>query len=131
MLPEAIDRALRTFEGRVADPKMVKRVVRLLEKLVDRGQDTGMVRQIQRLRLQQTIRYVYERSPFYQEMFASHGVRPADIQQPADLHALPFTTPDDIRDWRRFLCVPEDELSAVFSTQMNLIDNIFQIGFNV
>lgn len=116
MWPEVVDRALRTFEGRVADPKMVKRVVRLLEKLVDQGLNTGVVRQIQRLRLQQTIRYVYEHSPFYQEMFDSHGIRPGDIQQPADLHALPFTTSNDIREWRRFLCVPEEDLSAVFTT---------------
>jgi phenylacetate-CoA ligase len=116
MLPEVLDRALRTFEHRVARPKTVKRVARLLAKLGNRGPDAGTVRQIQRLRLRQTMHYVYEHSPFYREKFEDYGIRPGQVRELADLQNLPFTTSDDIRDARRFLCVPEDELRAVFTT---------------
>jgi phenylacetate-CoA ligase len=30
--------------------------------------------------------------------------------------ALPFTTSEDIRDWRRFLCIPEEQLAAAFTS---------------
>jgi phenylacetate-CoA ligase len=116
MLPEVVDRALRTFEHRVANPKRVKWVARLLEKLGNWEPDVGTVRQIQQLRLRQTLDYVYEHSPFYREMFEDCRIRPGEVREPADLQGLPFTTSADIRDPRRFVCVPEDELSAVFTT---------------
>jgi phenylacetate-CoA ligase len=116
MWPEVVDRALRIFEYRVANPKIVKQVARRLERLADDGPDIGVVRQIQRLRLRRTMDYVYEHSPFYREMFNRHGIRPGDVREPVDLQGLPFTTSNDIRQPRHFLCVPEEELSVVFTT---------------
>ncbi len=116
MIAEAVDRGLRAFEERVANPRTVKQAARMLKKLVGRGMDADLVREIQRLRLQRVMAYVYRRSPFYRQQFDVYGVRPRDVRDLADLQWFPFTTSNDIRDWRQFLCVPEDEVSAVFTT---------------
>jgi phenylacetate-CoA ligase len=71
---------------------------------------------IQTRRLRQTPAYAGRRSPFYREVFQKAGFPPAAVRSAADLRQLPFTTATDIRDWRRFLCVPEAECAAVFTT---------------
>lgn len=52
---------------------------------------------LQLQRLQDTVRRVAARVPFYQQKFAELGVRPDDIGSLADLHRLPFTTTADLR----------------------------------
>jgi phenylacetate-CoA ligase len=116
MLPEAIEWALQSFEGRVVKPKRVRQVARLLEKLANRRPDAGLVPHIQRLRLRRTMHYAYNHSPFYRDVFEGHRIRPGDIRELTDLQELPFTTSDAIRDPRRCLCVPDDQVSAVFTT---------------
>jgi phenylacetate-CoA ligase len=116
ILPEAIEWALQSFEGRVVKPKRVRQVARLLEKLANRRPDAGFVPHIQRLRLRRTMHYAYNHSPFYRDVFEGHRIRPGDIRQLSDLQELPFTTSDAIRDPHRCLCVPEDQVSAVFTT---------------
>ena len=37
-------------------------------------------------------------SPFYKKRFAACGLTPDDIRTPADLHKIPFTTKQDLRD---------------------------------
>ncbi len=49
-------------------------------------------------RLQETVRRVAARVPFYQRQFAVLGVQPDDIRSLADLRRLPFTTSADLRD---------------------------------
>jgi phenylacetate-CoA ligase len=116
MLPEAVEWTFRTFESRVLKPKRVTQMARLLAKLANRGPDAGVLPHIQRLRLRRTMYYVYDHSPFYRQMLEGHRIRPGDIRELADLQGLPFTTSDAIRDPRRCLCVPEDQVSAVFTT---------------
>lgn len=116
MIAAIVDRALREFEIRTTSPKTVRRAARLAEKFLTRDNDAALLRDIQTRRLRRTMQYVYCHSPFYREMFDRVGVRPLDIRALDDLRQLPFTTSKDIRDWRRFLCVPEDELTAVFTT---------------
>ena len=76
----------------------------------------GALRAVQQRRLQRTVAYAAQRSPFYRDMFQRLGVSPADIRTRADLRRLPFTTADDLRDWQRFLCVPAEELAALYTT---------------
>src|SRR3990172_2152264 len=74
------------------------------------------VRAVQWIRLRRIVRYAYDRSPFYRERFDALGLRPRDLRTPVDFARLPFTTAHDLRDWRKFLAIPEDRLSAVFTT---------------
>ena len=53
--------------------------------------------QLQLQRLQETVRRVAARVPFYRQKFAELGVKPEDIRSLADLRRLPFTTTADLR----------------------------------
>jgi phenylacetate-CoA ligase len=48
-------------------------------------------------RLQDTVRRLAERVPFYQQKFAELGVKPGDVQSLEDIRKLPFTTGADLR----------------------------------
>ncbi|WP_291492760.1 phenylacetate--CoA ligase family protein [Desulfurella sp.] len=49
-------------------------------------------------RLQQTLERVYALVPFYKEAFKKANINPSDIKSLKDLHKLPFTTKDDLRE---------------------------------
>jgi len=53
---------------------------------------------LQLVRLQDTLRRVYQNVPCYQKKFEQIGIVPEDIQSLDDLKNLPFTTKDDLRD---------------------------------
>ena len=53
---------------------------------------------LQNERLCQTVRRVYERVPFYRAKMDAAGVAPEDIRSVADLHKLPFSVKQDLRD---------------------------------
>ena len=55
------------------------------------------MRALQLQRLQQTVRYVYERVPLYRERLDAMKVRPEDIRSLEDVRRLPFTTKEDFR----------------------------------
>ena len=55
------------------------------------------MRTLQLQRLQQTVRYVYERVPLYRERLDALKVRPEDIRSLDDVRRLPFTTKEDFR----------------------------------
>ena len=50
---------------------------------------------IQLVRLQETVRNVYEKVPFYRDKFNQTAIQPGDIQTLADLKRLPFTKKTD------------------------------------
>lgn len=52
--------------------------------------------ELKRDRLQYTVEYAYEHSPFYRELMDENDVEPADIQTFEDLTQLPVVTGDDI-----------------------------------
>ncbi|HEY3426503.1 MAG TPA: AMP-binding protein [Negativicutes bacterium] len=116
MIAEVIDKALRRFEERNCQPVMVKRAGNFLRGLMEDGLKPELIAAIQERRLHATLDYVYARSPFYRRMFDKCKVRPENIRIAADLQKLAFTTANDIRQWQDFLCVPEEKLSAVFTT---------------
>jgi phenylacetate-coenzyme A ligase PaaK-like adenylate-forming protein len=67
-------------------------------------------------KLRDAVAFAKENSDFYRERLA--GVSPDDIRTPADLVALPFTTPEDIvREGERFLCVSRGEFERIVTLQ--------------
>ena len=52
---------------------------------------------LQLQRLQKTVRHCM-RSPFYKKRFEDIGLKPDDIRSLDDLHRIPFTTKQDLRD---------------------------------
>ena len=70
---------------------------------------------IQLRRLQVTLERVYVSVPFYRKKFDEAGVKPSDIKSMKDLHRIPFTTKQDLRDNYPF---------GMFATPM---DNVVRI----
>ncbi len=60
--------------------------------------DRKSLETLQSYRLMRTVRRVYENVPLYRDRMDEAGVRPEDIQSIADLHKLPFTYKQDLRD---------------------------------
>ncbi len=56
------------------------------------------IRALQSERLVRTVRHVYENVPFYRAKMESAGVTPDDIRSVDDLHRLPFSCKQDLRD---------------------------------
>ncbi|RYY19861.1 MAG: phenylacetate--CoA ligase family protein [Cytophagaceae bacterium] len=71
--------------------------------------------------LQQLLAYVQANSPFYQRLFARHGLDVARVRTTADLSRLPFTTKQDLQqhNWD-FLCVPKNQVAEYCSTSGTL-----------
>ncbi len=56
------------------------------------------IRQWQSERLVRQIQNVWDHVPFYRKGMAAMGLEPGDIKSVDDLHKLPFTSKDDLRD---------------------------------
>ncbi len=56
------------------------------------------LRELQKKRLQWSLKWAYERVPFYRRRFDELKIRPEDIKDFEDLKLLPFTTKDDLRE---------------------------------
>ena len=60
--------------------------------------DREQMRNLQSERLVSVIQRVYEKVPFYRQLFQQEGIEPGDIKGVEDLSKLPFTTKDALRD---------------------------------
>ncbi len=56
------------------------------------------IRELQLERLRYTVRYCYERVPFYKQKLDAAGVRPDDIRSLDDIRRIPPTMKTDLRD---------------------------------
>lgn len=56
------------------------------------------LRKLQNERLKTLVERVYNRIPYYQKRLDEHGIKPSDIRSVEDLHKLPFTQKDALRD---------------------------------
>ncbi len=56
------------------------------------------LRKLQNERLQQQLKNVYAKVPFYKQLFDEKGLTPADIKGVEDLYKLPFTKKSALRD---------------------------------
>ncbi|MBW1712870.1 MAG: phenylacetate--CoA ligase [Deltaproteobacteria bacterium] len=69
-------------------------------------------------KLQETVKWVYDKVPFYKKKLDEKGVKPKDIQKIEDLSLLPFTVKNDLRDNYPFgLCaVPMTEVVRIHAS---------------
>lgn len=74
--------------------------------------------QLQFNRLQETVKNVYEKVPFYQKKFDEMGVKPEDIGSLRDINKLPFTVKKDLREHYPFglFAVNQNELVRVHAS---------------
>ncbi|HHH83241.1 MAG TPA: phenylacetate--CoA ligase family protein [Chloroflexi bacterium] len=115
MLAMLVELLMRMVQ-RAADPARLKRLTAMMRAAPAMSVGSGWIRPYQSRRVRWTIRHAYQKSPFYRERLDRLGIRPRDVQQPEDLHRLPLTWPEDLREWDRFLCVPVDSAVAVFTS---------------
>lgn len=83
--------------------------------------DSHEIQAIQDQKLCDLLTYVQQRSPFYQELFATQKTAVGEIRSIADMWRLPVTTKEDLQ--RRnfdFLCVPPSEVIEYASTSGTL-----------
>ena len=73
---------------------------------------------LQNEKLVRQIRHVWEHVPYYRKKMEAAGVTPDDIRSIEDLHKLPFTSKDDLRDAYPdgFLAVPKSKVARIHST---------------
>jgi len=76
------------------------------------------MRKVQLEHLRKTLKWVYERIPFYKKKFDEKGVKPEDIKNLEDLSNFPFTVKTDLRDNYPFgLCaVPLAEVVRIHAS---------------
>jgi phenylacetate-CoA ligase len=74
--------------------------------------------QLQLARLQDLVRRVYDRVPFYRERLDAAGVKPDSIRFLEDVRRLPFTQKADLRDHYPFglLAVPMQEVVRIHAS---------------
>jgi phenylacetate-CoA ligase len=70
------------------------------------------------LKLRSTVKYVYERSLFYRELYRKHNVNLDRVRSFKDFSKLPFTLPSHIAENPyRFLCVSQSEILRGFTVE--------------
>ncbi|MHB9025045.1 MAG: phenylacetate--CoA ligase family protein [Armatimonadota bacterium] len=80
--------------------------------------DRSAIRAQQLTRLQDTVSYVYEKSPVFRAKIQATGITPADIRSLEDIRLLPFTTKQDFRDTYPFgmFIIPPEQLTRIHSS---------------
>ena len=73
------------------------------------------LRKLQNERIKELVSYLYTNVPFYKRKFDEHNIKPASIKGVEDLHLLPFTKKNDLRDNYPFglFAVPRTEMSRI------------------
>ncbi len=74
--------------------------------------------ELQNQRLREQVAYVYERVPFYKQLFDEKGLKPSDIRGVEDLPKLPFTKKKDLRDHYPFglFAVPREQIARIHAS---------------
>lgn len=77
-----------------------------------------VMEQFQLKRLQETVKRVYDKVPFYKNKFDELGVKPEDIHSVSDIVRLPFTVKKDLRDHYPFglFAVNQNELIRIHAS---------------
>ena len=79
------------------------------------------IRELQEKRLQELIAYLWQHSPYYKNLFQTHGIHPEDIRKLTDLESIPVTEKEDLqRHNEDFLCVPRSSVAEYTSTSGTL-----------
>ena len=69
-----------------------------------------------RLKLKRSVRYAAQFSPFYHQLFKENAIEAHQIKSPEDMKKIPLTTSGDIKNYERFLAVPNEQFIKVFSS---------------
>ncbi|MBF0327902.1 MAG: phenylacetate--CoA ligase [Nitrospirae bacterium] len=69
-------------------------------------------------RMQKTVKYVYEKVPFYKKRFNESKIKPAEIKSLADISKLPFTAKADLREGYPFgmFAVPREQIVEIHTS---------------
>lgn len=80
--------------------------------------DLEEMQKFQLEKLQETLKWVYDKVPFYKKTFDEKGIKPEDCKSLADLRHYPFTIKNDLRDHYPFgLCsVPMSEVVRIHAS---------------
>lgn len=70
------------------------------------------ITKLQNERLRKMVRYAYENVPFYKKKFKEVGIEPDHIKSSEDMHKVPFTVKDDLREHYPYgiLAVPRESI---------------------
>lgn len=73
---------------------------------------------LQSARLTQTVQRIYDNVPHYRAKMEAAGITPVDIRTVADLHKLPFTVKQDLRDTYPYgmFAAPMDEVIRIHAS---------------
>ncbi|WP_461463050.1 phenylacetate--CoA ligase family protein [Methanobrevibacter sp.] len=76
------------------------------------------INEMQLVKLQKTVKYAFEKIPYYNKKYSECEVFPEDIQSLEDIEKLPFTTKDDLRQSYPFgmFAVSKDEIVEIHSS---------------
>ena len=86
---------------------------------------TDEIRRFQEDKLHENLAYLQAHSPFYQAMFAKHGIAVENIRTLDDLQQLPFTDKKDLQQHNTdFLCVPPRDIVDYITTSGTLGDPV-------
>jgi phenylacetate-CoA ligase len=97
-------------------------IQRYFEPEIETASRETLIR-LQTERLREQVQHAYRGSPFYRVKLDEAGVKPAQIRTLDDIHRLPFTTKDELKQsqvdhplWGDFLAVPFEECLRVHMT---------------
>lgn len=80
--------------------------------------DPAALRELQSKRLRAAVKRAYTRVPHYRAKLDAAGVKPSQIKSIKDIHLLPFTTKDDLRETYPFgmFAVPMEEVVRIHAS---------------
>ena len=84
-------------------------------------QSAEEIKAMQEIKLQETIAYLNQHSPFYKEFFSKARFNPSGIKTIEDLEVIPVTIKEDLQQRNDdFLCVPRNKIIEYSSTSGTL-----------
>src|SRR5690606_3634488 len=83
------------------------------------------IKVFQEEKLKETLQYLSEKSPFYQNLFRENNITISEIKSLEDLKKIPVTTKDELQKHNNdFLCVPKTEIIDYVTTSGTLGDPV-------
>jgi phenylacetate-CoA ligase len=68
------------------------------------------------MKLRNSVKYSYNNSPFYHELFKEYALRPNNVKSFEDISKIPFTSSDDLKNPEKFFAVPKSNFVKIFSS---------------
>ena len=83
------------------------------------------IREYQNQQLQVELKYLYEKSPFYRQLFDSNGIDIGTISSVEDLIKFPVTTKEDLQKFNKdFVAINNSEIIDIVTTSGTLGDPV-------